>query len=542
MPRKVRTDRQACQTCRRQKRRCDKALPACSLCCRAGRDCRYDASTPSRPPSPEIAHGAAQAAVPGPSPSNNGTQFGSNGFTIPRQPSGFTALRTKCSASFFLDYKVFKLLRPAVTDESDTALLPDLMRYIRHPAQIRQEVDIYFQSTHMYFPVVSKLRLYQELSTTTSPTRADTILFLSASQLHTQLDVDNEPAHRALYWRVKAGCVDVERSGVLSVRALQAILLVALYEITNAIYPAAYLTVGHCARLGHMMSLHFVDKTPQLIGPPSTVTELEERRRVWWSIIILDRYVNLGCNRPMGCDDASPNDFLPIDDRFWDQGDLASVQPLVSASSVHEPASAFARACQASHLLSRVLRQIRDRDTDADILYQEAIQLHRTLLVLSSLIRDESHAAIERSCDVTAQLPLFTAAGVCFSALLTLYGRYSCADDSPEEHRGNANLLEMQKQAIAGLKEVLKHVVQLAQRVEAIAQLGGMLKMSPFISNCLYQAGAACLWWIRESGSQEGKSMLVVIRGALRLLGTRWESPRRYIDILEQFDTLMKAT
>lgn len=201
------------------------------------------------------------------------------------------------------------------------------------------------------------------------------------------------------------------------------------------------------------------------------------------------------------------------------------MQPLVTSANPGEPASSFARACQASHLLSRVLRQIRDRDTDADILYQEAIQLNRTLLALSSVISDESKAVVEATGDVTAQLPLFTAAGICFSALLSLYDGYSCAEETREEHRGNPSLLEIQKQSITGLKEVSGQVVQLARRVKAIAELGGMFKTSPFIIDSLYQAAAICLWWTRESGSDEATSMVIALKEALELLGMRWKSP-----------------
>lgn len=42
---------QACMTCRKQKRKCNKALPACALCERMNRHCDYSDSTP--PPTSE---------------------------------------------------------------------------------------------------------------------------------------------------------------------------------------------------------------------------------------------------------------------------------------------------------------------------------------------------------------------------------------------------------------------------------------------------------------------------------------------------------
>jgi hypothetical protein len=43
---------QACGACKKQKRRCDKSLPECSLCSRTGRPCTYGIS-PQQPPTAE---------------------------------------------------------------------------------------------------------------------------------------------------------------------------------------------------------------------------------------------------------------------------------------------------------------------------------------------------------------------------------------------------------------------------------------------------------------------------------------------------------
>ena len=44
---------QACASCRKQKRRCDKQLPACALCLRIGRICDYSPDSQPVAPSPE---------------------------------------------------------------------------------------------------------------------------------------------------------------------------------------------------------------------------------------------------------------------------------------------------------------------------------------------------------------------------------------------------------------------------------------------------------------------------------------------------------
>lgn len=92
-----------------------------------------------------------------------------------------------------------------------------------------------------------------------------------------------------LYASAKAFYELVESSRITSIRLLQAGILIAVYETGHAIYPAAYLTIGRCARVGHAIGLHDTAMIPQLALEPRNWDEMEERRRVWWAVYILDR-------------------------------------------------------------------------------------------------------------------------------------------------------------------------------------------------------------------------------------------------------------
>ena len=116
---------------------------------------------------------------------------------------------------------------------------------------------------------VSKLRFYQELSSSLDDLNADTVLLLIAMKLHTQPVNNKESPYHHLYHSAKSCFSYVEASNVISIRLLQAALLIALYEISNAMYPAAYLTTGHCARLGHVIGIHDQKRAPQMLCLPS---------------------------------------------------------------------------------------------------------------------------------------------------------------------------------------------------------------------------------------------------------------------------------
>jgi hypothetical protein len=81
----------------------------------------------------------------------------------------------------------------------------------------------------------------------------------------------------------------VEVEGAFSILVLQAGVLVALYELGHGIYPAAYLSIGACARYAHALGINVSHTVPT--RRVLTFVEGEERRRIWWAIVILDRYV-----------------------------------------------------------------------------------------------------------------------------------------------------------------------------------------------------------------------------------------------------------
>ncbi|UKZ45872.1 hypothetical protein TrVGV298_000065 [Trichoderma virens] len=185
-------------------------------------------------------------------------------------------------------------------------------------------------------------------------------------------------AKTVLYRTAKQFHFEVESSGILSVAVLQAGVLIAIYELGHAIYPAAFLSIGQCARYAAALEIdksitsRLLDKLPW--------NEVEEQRRVWWSIIILDRYLNL-CNpgRHLITPDPTPDSYLPGDDLEWDTGSSRSENSLTLGSSSGSYIGRFARFAQTAHLLSQALYTVaKDPTTDP-------AQLRRTLMALVNL-------------------------------------------------------------------------------------------------------------------------------------------------------------
>jgi hypothetical protein len=98
---------------------------------------------------------------------------------------------------------------------------------------------------------------------TSDPPNADALLLLICMKLvipRKEAEIPADP----LYYKAKSCFQLVESHGFISLQTLQAALLLSFYEIANAIYPAAFLTVGHCARLGHAIGIHDRKSAPQM--------------------------------------------------------------------------------------------------------------------------------------------------------------------------------------------------------------------------------------------------------------------------------------
>ncbi|KAL8651133.1 MAG: hypothetical protein Q9226_004839 [Calogaya cf. arnoldii] len=124
----------------------------------------------------------------------------------------------------------------------------------------------------------------------------------------------------------------------MSIDALQAIILLALYEFKQMYFARAWLTIGKAMRLAQMFGLHKMDGNSLIsqdsgfqpgLHPTTDWTQLEERRRTFWVAFNVDWYA---CTSPMNIDDKEITTFLPsMDSLDGGQPPLPSRLPLRDA-------------------------------------------------------------------------------------------------------------------------------------------------------------------------------------------------------------------
>lgn len=191
--------------------------------------------------------------------------------------------------AFFLDAESFSPVpNNALAPPPQSPLRQAALEYLGH--DYAAVCTAYFAATHTWLPILSRKRLMHELSGH-SPGDASTLLLILCMKLCV-MDVGTQspPQDNVVYLQARHLCSATEMAGYVSLRLLQCLTLLSLYELSHAIFPAASLTASRAARLGILMGLHGKSSDAHLFKPPDTWTLREEQRRAWWAVFILDRY------------------------------------------------------------------------------------------------------------------------------------------------------------------------------------------------------------------------------------------------------------
>lgn len=188
-------------------------------------------------------------------------------------------------AVYFLDSSLFERSLGQIPNSTST-IAGDLQAYVGSKASLRDHASEYFSTIHTWLPFISQKRFYERVLSPLVPTQADHVLLLVAIKLVTTSPSNPDP-RSMIYRKIKLIITEIEIMGNLTLKILQALILVALYELGHAVYPSAYLTIGQCARYGIALGLN---KTiAASVRSHQTLPIEEEERRMWWAIVILDR-------------------------------------------------------------------------------------------------------------------------------------------------------------------------------------------------------------------------------------------------------------
>jgi hypothetical protein len=162
--------------------------------------------------------------------------------------------------------------------------------------EIRSVASTFFATVHSYLPIVSKKTFYDHFLNPFVQRRADVAFLCLCMKLilwvpSESVQGGSEP-QTVDYLAGKQYLAELESAGAFTLPMLQGRVLMSLYEFGHGIYPAAYMSIGACAAQAFALGLGEEREMGEVQGERRlTWVEHEERRRVWWAIIILERFV-----------------------------------------------------------------------------------------------------------------------------------------------------------------------------------------------------------------------------------------------------------
>ena len=201
---------------------------------------------------------------------------------------------------FYLDQRFFSHVRGNVSPAS-TPVPPSMEHILKEECSYPQGLDLltlqYFEFFHGWMPIISKIRIQRMLNRSQGKLQADAFFLLSCMKLLLRTPGPSSQAEMFdLYKIIKMFSLNLELAGLQSLMTVQGSLLIAVYEMGHGIYPAAYTTVALCARQSISLGFHNCN-SPHFLQPWAN---WEEHIRVWWFIVMLDRYGTISISSHRG--------------------------------------------------------------------------------------------------------------------------------------------------------------------------------------------------------------------------------------------------
>ncbi|KAL7942607.1 N-terminal binuclear Zn cluster-containing protein [Trichoderma barbatum] len=509
----------ACLACRDSKRRCDRGTPQCKGCLQKRIVCDYPYRRKKRERKPattsavvspnsglltDQASVSASAETSQASPDYDGFHLG------PSHSIGANFLTER-----FLDPEAFSSAQLKVPEpDIDHLITKDVSDFVGDVANIKAISDKFFNSVHEWMPIVSKVHFLSNLVSWLTHKRAELFFLILAMKLSCeQVSGPRTP----LYQVTKYLQFRIENSGALSLQVIQGSVLIAIYEMGNGIYPSAFLSIAGCARYATALG---IDKSI-LCRDLTNISrnELEERRRVWWSILTLDRFLNLSDpSRQLVTPDPILDNWLPVDDAAFNNGTCRPEDSYTLGSASALDLGRFARFAQAAHLLGQVLRHVAEGSTES-----ETAQLRRTIFSLVSVSKLEAHLRQLEFCSQTA---------VCYCGILLLDSAQSKNKDRSDSSDTSLDQLSTESNLIS--QTALQMSMYIAQRV--YVDIHG--RSSPFLLHMLYKVALVYMEASRSTPGDTIADKLYVIKHAMEILGRRWQIAQSYLSLLSRHEIM----
>ncbi|KAK4228523.1 hypothetical protein QBC38DRAFT_454107 [Podospora fimiseda] len=250
-----------CIRCKAKKKKCDKALPRCGRCVESLHECSYEEEDVVSIYSP---HGGPVSPV--------AVRHGS-------QSLGPVSFVGSIQSAVSIHHLAFQSMREIVGDRP----------------RIEQVVLSYFAVAYTWMTIIDWTIFERQLESNWQIPSAETCIVVICMSLMARLSAPtlNFQVIDAHYHSAKALLSLVHSSGLtLTTASIQAELLIAQYEYSNALPQQAYFSVGRCYQISRASGWHsklFWEESRR----QNFSSELKLASTLWWAIVQIDNFISV---------------------------------------------------------------------------------------------------------------------------------------------------------------------------------------------------------------------------------------------------------
>lgn len=244
---------------------------------------------------------------------------------------------------------------PETTDSMSDLPPPDLLHTL---------CAIYFVEIHPWIPILHQSNFEKALASNDKPSRTILQAITAATIKFSNVDAER----KAWYYKRCRDAVLLASMDLFSVETLQASIIVAYDTIGSGKGPRSWSIIASTTRVVEQLGLAVEEdvadnKLLNRIGfltPPRSWTESEERRRIFWTVFLMDRFcsVTTGWNTSLTSTDVKRR--LPVEGTFWRDHEQKATryfnisQQFVDSVDESNALGGFAYHIEATECLKRV--------------------------------------------------------------------------------------------------------------------------------------------------------------------------------------------
>ncbi|CZR57315.1 uncharacterized protein PAC_07204 [Phialocephala subalpina] len=270
-----------CEPCKRRKKSCNKALPACGRCSRLLVKCWYT----------------------DPEQNGSGSKSGERVTVLPPLvdviPGFSTSIPTSVTKLWDCNLNGVRTMSPSQSFSVDDQVSMQVHRLLSAISRKRGYVhifcDTYFRTFNQSLPVVDEEVFYWRLENGDVGLNSHFSTLLLGMFLITHLTprpgICKSESGDELYLTLKSIWSLLQGTGKVTFELVQLGILIASWELAQALHQDSWLTIGSCIRMAQILGLHTCVRQVPPTGDEGVI--FETRRCIWWCLVILERIINL---------------------------------------------------------------------------------------------------------------------------------------------------------------------------------------------------------------------------------------------------------